>query len=133
VLGLSASSPSSSYAALAAATAVQPVGSYGGDTSTTSPLATVDAAGEASQHRQQLTARQPTGLWRAGPRRERRIQAVDVYGDVDRRTECPQCQFDRAGHAGGIKVARHQRREAQLGVSLVVVGVVGGSAQPDLQ
>ena len=73
----------SSNMMVAPTSAVLPLGSKGGDTSTTSPPTEVEAL-QAAQHVLRLQRRQAADLRRARARRIDRIEAVDVEADVGR-------------------------------------------------
>lgn len=88
---------------------------------------------EHPQHEQQLTARQPADLRRAGTRCEGRIQDVDVDGQVDR--EIPDPLLDLLGRGlctDTVNVAAADHLEPEVSVLLEIDGVIDRTPGTDV-
>src|SRR5215472_3472946 len=86
-------------------------------------------AGQAPQHAQQLPVAQAACLGRPGPGRERRVEDVDVQGQVYRQVlDPPGDGLDRAAHAEIVDVGRPDGPEAEPLVVIEVAAAVDRAA-----
>src|SRR5215469_114343 len=90
-------------------------------------------AGQAPQHAQQLPVAQAARLGRPGPGRERRVEHVDVQGQVHRQALDPLGdRIDRAAHAEIVDVAGPDGPEAEPLVVIEVAVAVDRATDADV-
>ena len=119
-----------------AASAVIPVESNGGHTSTTSAAQRSSSAADAAQRAAQLARREAARLRRAGAGREGRVEHVDVDGQVDprgaRRRRGRSRRRRRASRPRVVDLVHRVPAEALRAHPVEVLRARPGAAQPDL-